>query len=255
MLRWFQHPLTEGFSVDDPRTTQRRREILARKPFLRRIYREWYESIAEALPPPPGDVLEIGSGAGFMREHIPGLITSDVLALPGVAMVLDGERLPFADGTLRAIVMTDVLHHIPRVREFLAEADRTLRRGGAVVMVEPWNTPWSRFIYRHFHPEPFAPAAKDWEFPSQGPLSGANGALPWILFRRDRQRFAREFPRLDVESIRPMMPLRYLLSGGVGYRKFMPDATFPFWRRVEGALDRWRDHLAMFARITLVKSG
>jgi len=255
MLRWFQHPLTGGLSVDDPRTTELRREVLARKPFLRRIYREWYEAVAEAIPPPPGDALEIGSGAGFLREHVPGLITSDVLPLPGVSMVLDGERLPFADGALRAIAMTNVLHHIPRVREFLAEADRALRPGGAVVMVEPWNTPWSRFLYRHLHPEPFDPSAKEWEFPPRGPLSGANGALAWIVFRRDRRRFEKEFPRLAVASVRPMMPFRYLLSGGVGYRKFMPGASFDFWRRVERALDRWRDALAMFARIVLVKSA
>jgi hypothetical protein len=32
------------------------------KPFLKRIYVEWYEEIRAALPPDPAPVLEIGSG-------------------------------------------------------------------------------------------------------------------------------------------------------------------------------------------------
>jgi hypothetical protein len=45
-------------------------------------------------------------------------------------------------------------------------------------------------ITNHLNPD-----AADWSFPAVGPLSGANGALPWILFERDRARFEREFPQ------------------------------------------------------------
>jgi len=46
-----------------------------------------------------------------------------------------------SDGSLRAIVMTDVLHHIPNVESFFAEAARCVRPGGVIVMIEPWLTP------------------------------------------------------------------------------------------------------------------
>ncbi|HUT59638.1 MAG TPA: methyltransferase domain-containing protein [Phycisphaerae bacterium] len=251
---WLRHPATADLEPDDPRTTELRRQIIRDKPFLRKIYQEWYQAIAEELPQGAGEVLEIGSGAGFMGEFIPGLITSDVMPLAGVSLVIDGARLPFDDGALKAVVMTDVLHHIRDVRGFLREAQRCLRPGGAVVMVEPWNTPFSRLIYRRLHTEPFRPEADTWELPPGGPLSGANGALPWILFERDREQFRGELPLLRVDSIRPFMPFRYLLSGGVGFRGIMPDWTYRFWLRVEQALSRWMDHLAMFARIKLVKS-
>ncbi|MBK8443443.1 MAG: hypothetical protein IPL35_08515 [Sphingobacteriales bacterium] len=52
-------------------------------------------------------------------------------------------------------------------------------------MSEPANTAWGRFFYQNFHHEPFQPEAASWEIPSTGPLSGANGALPWIIFKRD----------------------------------------------------------------------
>jgi SAM-dependent methyltransferase len=170
-------------------------------------------------------------------------------------MVLDGQSLPFCDASLRAIVMTDVLHHIPQARLFFSEAARCVRPGGAVVVVEPWVTPWSRWVYTRFHHEPFNPQSRDWEFPLRGPLSGANGAMPWIIFHRDRTQFEKEFPQWQIRSIRPCMPLRYLLSGGVSLRSLMPGFTFGFWRGLEWILDPWRDSLAMFAQITLIRRG
>jgi hypothetical protein len=72
------HPLTRGLDIDDPRTTQLRREIIQEKSFLRQIYQEWYATIAGALPRSMGPVLELGSGAGFLKDFLPGLITSEI---------------------------------------------------------------------------------------------------------------------------------------------------------------------------------
>jgi SAM-dependent methyltransferase len=252
---WLAHPLTRGLDLDDPRLNEQRRRIIEQKPFLRRIYEEWYTAIVEALPPGDAPVLEIGSGAGFLRDFIPGLITSEVLPSPGVGVVLDGTRLPFGGEVLRAVVMTNVLHHLTQPRCFFAEAGRCVRRGGAIVMIEPWVSPWSRFVYGRLHHEPFNPEAQAWETPATGPLSGANGALPWILFFRDRSRFEKEFPTWAVESIRLGMPFRYLVSGGISMRNLMPPWTFRAWRRVELLMEPWMSRWAMFARITLRRRG
>jgi SAM-dependent methyltransferase len=240
------HPLTRGIDLDDPKTTTLRREIIRSKPFLRRIYDEWYRWIADQIPRGAGGVLELGSGAGFFDELVPETITSEIFLLPGIRCVLDGQQMPFADASLKAIVMSDVLHHLPRVRLFFAEAVRTLRPGGVVAMVEPWNTAWSRLIYQNLHHEPFRPEADAWEFPSSGPLSGANGALPWICLARDRASFEREFPQLAIELIQPILPLRYLLSGGVSMRSLMPGFASGPVSLLEAA---WPG--AMFARLLL----
>jgi SAM-dependent methyltransferase len=255
LASWLEHPLTRGLPVDSPETTRLRRRVIASKPFLRRIYDEWYTTIAHNVPAGPGRVLELGAGAGFLQEHVPGVIRSEIFHCPDVAVILDGCHLPFAPGSLRAVVMTDVLHHIPDVRRFLGEAADAVRDGGAIVMVEPWVTPWSRFVYTNFHHEPFQPAAEKWEFAATGPLSGANGALPWIVFERDRAIFEQEFRTWHIESIRPGMPLRYLLSGGVSLRSFMPGWTFNAWRGVERTLQPWMNGLAMFATIVLRRTA
>jgi|ERR1051326_2747024 SAM-dependent methyltransferase len=246
------NPQTRGMDLDDPLTTEKRRAVIRGNGFLKKIYDEWYRTLADVVPGGDGAALELGSGAGFMESYIPGLITSEVFFCGGIQLVADARQLPLSSGSLRAILMVDVLHHIPDVRQFLTEAGRCLRSSGVLAMIEPWNTTWSRFIYQHLHHEPFLPDVREWAFPSSGPLSGANGALPWILFSRDRELFEREFPHFHIEQLRPTMPLRYLLSGGVSMRTLTPKMLFSFWKGVES-----RFHLeqscGMFASILLRK--
>ncbi len=255
LKRWLAHPKTRGLDLDDPRTTALRREVVREKVFLRRIYDEWYACLSAAVPAGAGAVLELGSGGGFLRERLPELITSDVFPCPGVDRVIDAHQLPFARAELRAILMTNVLHHLSRPRQFLREAARCVRPGGVLAMIEPWLTPWSRFVYRYLHHEPFDQGTPEWEFPASGPLSGANGALPWILFCRDRERLAAEFPCWALDTVQPMMPLRYLVSGGVSLRSLVPGWSYPFWRSVERALEPALPQLAMFALVVVRRTN
>jgi SAM-dependent methyltransferase len=253
LRRWLAHPLTAGLDLDDPATTELRKQIIAQKPFLHAIYDEWYRMLADAVPPGGGTALELGSGAGYCERFIPDLVTSEVLCCNGVRLVAGAEQLPFADAALRAIVMTNVLHHLPNVSRFFSEASRVLRKGGRIVMIEPWVSPWSRLVFGHFHHEPFDPDRTQWSFTSEGPLAGANIAMPWIVFSRDRSEFERQFPQLTVEWIRPFMPFRYLLSGGVGLRSLMPAFTYRAWAGLERLLEPSMDWLAMFAFVMVRK--
>lgn len=254
-LGWLAHPCTRGVAIDDPRLVSLRRRLIREKTFLRRIYQEWYAAIVAALPAGDGPVLELGSGGGFLDESVPGLITSELRECPHVRLALDGQLLPFAGGSLRGIVMVDVLHHLPESRRFVREAARCVRPGGRVVMIEPWVSAWSSLVYSRLHHEPFRPEADEWEFPRGGPLSAANMALPWIMFVRDRAQFEREFPQWRVVSIIPFMPFRYLLSGGVSMRGLAPAWTFGFWRAFERILDPLNHRLGMFAQIVLERTA
>jgi SAM-dependent methyltransferase len=245
------HPLTRGMDIDAPATTETRRQILQQKPFLRKIYIRWYQMLLDSLPATPGRVLELGSGAGFLKDFIPDLITSEVFFCRHIDVVLDGMNLPYTDGSLSAIVMSDVFHHLPRPQDFLFEAQRCIRPQGVISMIEPWYTPWSEWVFDHLHHEMFDPAAQGWGFVQSGPLSGSNQALPWIMFERDIQRFTDEFPGWKVEKIAPFLPFTYLLSGGISLRSLMPGWSFGFWTMIERLKifppSRW----AMFAHILL----
>ena len=251
ILLRLSHPLTRGLSVDDPQTTLLRRRIIRDKTFLRSIYCEWYGKIVSHLPASRKAVLELGSGAGFFTEFLPEVITSEVFEMPGVARVVDACDLPFPAQALDAIVMTDVFHHIPDSGRFLHEAARCIRGGGRVIMVEPWRTPWSEWVYTRLHTEPFSPDGS-WTLPPAGPLSGANGALPWIVFERDRLRFEQDHPQWRLLGVKVMMPFVYLLSGGVSLRALAPGWMYGFCRRLERRLNQCR--WGMFALIVLERT-
>jgi SAM-dependent methyltransferase len=244
--------------IDSAGTTIARRKVVESKPLLRRIYIAWYRQIIQSLEFSnlrDKKILEIGSGAGFLDRYIPGLITSDVFRVDGLDLTLDACSLPFSSGSLDAIVMIDVFHHLPDVELFLEEAGRCLRPGsGKLIMIEPWNNIWSRFIYQRFHHEPFNPRAEQWQLrpdnvsnAMDGPLSVANGALPWIVFERDKQKFEADFPRLAVEEIYVQMPFTYVLSGGISLRSFFPGWAFNILRIIERLI--FEGSLGMFSRI------
>lgn len=252
--RWLEHPLTRGLDLDAPETTALRRHLIRQKPFLQRIYQEWYGLLLSWLPPAgQGLALEIGAGGGFARQVIPRLLSSEILWLPEMDLIANAQALPLAKNSLRGIILTNVFHHLPEPRRFLAEANRCLMPGGVLAMIEPWASgAWPVFVYRHLHHEPFDPQASTWGFPPGGPLSAANGALPWIIFERDKAQFESEFPELQIVQRQPLMPIRYLLSGGVSLRSLAPAWTFRLWKLCEAPFNR---RAGMFALIVLRRRG
>ncbi|MFH1321426.1 MAG: methyltransferase domain-containing protein [Bacteroidota bacterium] len=250
----FKLPESDICSLDDAETTLRRRDIIIKKKFLKKLYIKWYNVILKKISGlSEGKLLEIGSGGGFIKELNPGIITSDILPLDHCDLVLSAEYLPFQNNELSAIIMIDVLHHIPDCLAFFKEAQRTLKNGGKIIMIEPANTLWSRFIYKNLHHESFDPKTKSWTFPSSGPLSGANIALPWIIFERDIDEFMIRFPNLQLVNIHYHTPFRYLLSGGVSYRSFVPSRSFGTITFIEKLISPLSKFLAMFQTIEVIK--
>jgi SAM-dependent methyltransferase len=255
ILDWLKLPETRGIKdLDDPATTLLHGKILRSKPFLRNLYADFYGQFKNAVQRPDNKVLvELGSGGGFIKEVILNVITSDILKVEGVDKVFSATEMPFENTSVDAFFMFDVLHHIGEPRKFFAEADRCLRPGGRIVMIEPANTPWARFIYKNFHHEGFDPKG-GWELSKTGPLSQANGAIPWIIFVRDRAIFEREFPRLRVVSLCNHTPMRYLISGGLTLRQLLPGFAYPVVRALEFLLSPANNLLGMFMTITIEKT-
>ena len=254
IIEWLRLPETRGIKdLDDPATTLLHAEIIQRKPFLKKVYIDFYKQFREAVADIEHKVVvEIGSGGGFIKEVIGNAITSDVLALPNVDMIFSAVRMPFEESSVDAFFMFDVLHHIADPRAFFKETLRCLKTGGKMVMIEPSNTWWARFIYKNFHHEQFDPEGR-WELEAGGPVSLGNGALPWIIFSRDREVFEKEFPSLKVAGMRNHTPLRYLLSGGLTLRQLAPSFSYPLVKAIEYVLSPANNLLGMFQTIELEK--
>ena len=91
---------------------------------------------------------------------------------------------------------------------------------------------------------------RDWTFPTTGPLSGSNQALPYIVFERDHKKFKSEFPNLQVEQIKLHTGLRYLFSGGVSRMQMIPSFATGFVKFVENLFP---SSLGMFQTIVVKK--
>lgn len=251
LRHWLALPDAGSTALDDAATTNARARLVRQKPFLRKLYEEWYTMLAQATRyAPHGPRVELGSGPGFFKEVVPGLITSEVQRAGHIDLVLDAAELPFAGRSVSVLYLVDVFHHLQDPGRFLGECERVLKPGGMVAMIEPWNTPWARWVWTHLHHEPFDPHA-GWALPGRAPLSEANGAAPWIVFIRDRGQLEAAHKELTVESARPFMPLAYLLSGGVSMRALLPGWAYGPWRWGEGAISCLNPWIGMFACITL----
>jgi SAM-dependent methyltransferase len=194
-------------------------------PALRTLYADWYGRIAAALPPTSlGPRVELGSGPGFARTFIPDLELTDLVKAPWHDRELSAESLPYADASLGAIVLFDVLHHVPDPRSFLTEATRTLKPGGRIVMCEPYISPLSYPIYKFLHEEPVEMLGVDPLAPAvrSGDPFDSNQAIPTLMFGRARAAFEAAFPSLAVRVVERLAGPTYAASGGFSRSPFVP---------------------------------
>ena len=220
----------------------RHRAAWESNPALRALYADWYGRIAAALPPRAlGPRIELGSGPGFAREFIPDLELTDVVGAPWLDRELDADAIAAADGSVGALVLFDVLHHLASPGRFFAEAARVLRPGGRAVLCEPFISPLSYPVYKFLHEEPVDMSVDP--LAAEIHRSGAtekdpfdsNQAIPTRLFGRHRAAFARMFPSLRVVSVERLAGLCYPASGGFSRRPLLP---MPVWRPLYH-LERW----------------
>jgi len=89
-------------------------------------------------------------------------------------------------------------------------------------LVEPWFTPLGQWFYRAIHHEPSILDPDDWRIAGEGRLGGANSRLPTSVFRGSDERFAREFPELEIIKREPFHKWLYLVSGGLRLNTRVP---------------------------------
>ncbi len=134
------------------------RRIIAQNPLLQKVYRQWYGEFTACLrqaPHPNLSVAEVGSGAGHFERYWPGVIKTDLFCRSDIRVVVSAESLCFKSGSLRALCLLGVLHHLREPLRFLKEAERCLPPGGRLILIEPSNSVLHKFLCKYVHQHEF----------------------------------------------------------------------------------------------------
>ena len=215
----------------------------ARKPVLRIIYDDFYRRLAAAAV--PGLTIEIGGGIGNLKQRLSNVVTTDVQHAHWLDCVADAQSLPFGANTASNIVMVDVLHHIEFPAIFFHEAERILRPGGRILMVEPAITWGSTLFYRLLHQEPVRtsedPLKEGMPDPKRDPYE-SNQAIPTLIATRYRDAFHTRYPNLQIRRVAWFSFAAYPLSGGFKPWGLIPrilvEPLLAVERKFESALGR-----------------
>lgn len=210
------------------------------KPLLQKIYASFYQQIIPLIAPQiPGRILEIGSGIGNLKAHLPQAIASDLFPNPWLDQVCDAYDLPFPDGAISHLVLFDVFHHLRAPNAFLREARRVLPPGGRVILFEPYIS-WSSFpVYGLLHHEPVAwkqPINLADSLPRPHDYYTAQGNATRLFFRREIPGWPAGWTILQA---RAMSSFSYLLSGGYSKPALYPAACLKLLQNCDQFLSRW----------------
>jgi SAM-dependent methyltransferase len=121
-----------------------------------RSYFEFLYSIVSSELEDAELTLEIGAGAAvsnlFLQNRI---LRTDFLAFPkfGVEGDCPMESLPFLDSSFEAVIAIDAIHHSTHPLKALSEFLRLIKKGGKIVIVEPYVSLLSYLPYKLLHHE------------------------------------------------------------------------------------------------------
>jgi SAM-dependent methyltransferase len=210
------------------------------KPLLRNIYAEFYRRIVALMDSTiEGRVVEVGSGIGNLKAHLPGALATDLFPNPWLDLACDGYELPFRQGSLSHLVLFDVFHHLRAPNAFLREARRVLAPAGRLILFEPYVSWGSWPFYGLLHHEPVA-----WGEPINGAASlprpsdyyAAQGNATRLFFRKEIAGWPAGWKVFHAEAFSCFY---YLLSGGYSKPAFYPAGWLEALERFEVRLSRW----------------
>lgn len=224
------------------------------EPYIRSLYKTVFSRIASHIPEGSKVLIEVGSGNAMSKDFLPEMITTDICFHELLDASCDSVALPFRSDSIDAIVIKDALHHMPDVEKFIKEARRVLRVNGRLVVFDPYWGLLARFVYRFLHQEKFDVEAKTWSFTSTSPWD-SNQALTYLLLRRDRIRFEKEFSFFKIEEHEKLIGPSFLLSGGVSRRTIVSGRFLSALLKWEMRQSNWLDSLRFFHIFSLTKTS
>lgn len=255
-MKWFRRKELLQVWEDEPSMMLQYRRIWDSSPVLRRFYRDlWGMAMTEVRDRP---VVEIGGGAGLIREYYPEVITSDYHFTPWTNLVCDASRLPFSPESVGSYVAVAFFHHCVNPRRLFEEILRTLVPGGRCVIVDPYFGTIAPLIYRYGTDETFDLTEPPFETEarvSARPLLEANVARATVVFERHRSLFEQTFPSLRIASIEHVNLFRHIAAGSFVQKSPFPDWFYSLTRLLDTALIPVSRYTGICMKVVLEKAS
>jgi SAM-dependent methyltransferase len=246
LLNLLLEPKLQGIDLQGFERIALHAEILAKKPLIREVFRDFYDTSISLdrmyFDDVEGYLIELGAGTSLFKKYYSGVISTDVQPAPQLDAVIDAQDMNLRDESVRAMFAINCFHHFANPCKFFDELLRVLKPGGGCVLIDPYFGLLSRILYKRlFSSEAYDCSARDWGYCADHTEKSArpNQALTYVVFFRDRAKFDALFPQLEIVHSR-VLPnyIRYLLSGGLNFRQVVPSFFTPFLRKLEVALLR-----------------
>lgn len=263
-MKWLfeqlRDPSIDSVDVDGKDRLVVHGKMLARKKMLRQVFLEFhhvFRKLDDELLTAGGMRIELGAGVAPIRESYSDVLATDVVYSEHLDRVLDAEKMDITDDSVRVIYGQNCFHHFPHPDRFFLEVDRVVSAGGGVILLEPYYGPFASFLYKRlFKTEGFDKEFPSWETPVAGPMNGANQALSYVIFVRDRAEFEKKYPGLKIvhqEVCRNY--LKYLLSGGLNFRQLVPNWMIPLVNLLQVLLSPFNRWLALHHIVVIRKQS
>jgi len=253
-MKLFRRKQLRQIWADETRMAREYRGIWDSDPVLRRFYRDiWDMSVSQINGAP---VVELGGGAGLIREYHPDVITTDLNRFPSTQLVCNATRLPFQSESVGGFLAVAFFHHCVDPKPLFDEVQRALKRGGRFVIFDPYISPLSRLVYALGTEEdcdlaepPFAAATGR----AGVPLLEANIAKATIIFKKYRQLFETTYPSLRIVSVDRINLLRHIVAGSCVQKSPFPSWLYPVAELADRALSPVSALTAVSVRVVLEK--
>ena len=225
-------------SVDGSERLHVHRQVIANKPILHRAMHDIHRKMISLASNPEtgaGKKIELGAGVCPLKLHDPDILSSDIVPCEENDLVLDATNLKLASSSVSYIFCQNSFHHFPDPQRFFEECDRVLTIKGRVIILDPYYGKLAAFLFKRlFNNEKFDKSG-EWNQIGNGPMSNANQALSYIVFRRDRNKFEKLNPNLKIVLEFPSgTHLSYLLSGGLNFTQIVPNCFIGLVFFIEG---------------------
>ena len=217
------------------------KKILNSKKMLKSCYSEFYLKIFQIEKKFKKKVnnqvrLELGSGIGFIKDFDKKVITSDVVYNKFTDKTIDANKIPYKNNEIDSIFGIFCFHHFKDPFNFLKDVQKKLKIGGLCILIEPYYGPLASLIYKNVHESEYFNIKEAFRYKNKNKtaMEKANQALSYIYFIKNKNKFNHEFPKLEIVHTSIFNNyLRFLLSGGLNFKKLFPDFLIFFVKFLE----------------------